>query len=90
MESAHARWLDETASDTSLRVINHPVPDPPSDICKLLNGINCEEAIHLIKVLQSTMFIDNKNITKMVREQDEMSEIVRVLAAGLAQKLTGS
>lgn len=36
------------------------------------------------------MFIDNKNITKMVREQDEMSEIVRVLAAGLAQKLTGS
>lgn len=90
LESAHARWLDESGSDVVPGQVDHPIPDPPSDINKLLNVVQYDEVEMLIEVLQSTMKIDDQRITETVQEQDNISEHVRLLAAGIAQKLPHS
>lgn len=65
-----------------------PIPDAPLDINKLLNPVN-EAFINLLTVLE-TLGSDDPHITETICSQDAMSENVRVLAAGLAQKLPRS
>lgn len=76
LESAHARWLDESANENALVVDQGLIPDPPSDIYKLLNLIECDDAEQLIEALRTSLVLDDRSITKTVREQDVMCETV--------------
>lgn len=90
LESAHAKWLDESAGDSAPTVNVHPIPDPPSDIRKLLNEVECGDVLDLIETLKTSLVIHDRMITQAVCEQDSMCVRVRVLAAGLSQKLPRS
>lgn len=80
VKSAHAKWIDE--SDETMRSTRtEPIPDPPSDINKLLNSVEVEGVSDLVEILEA-MKLDYPRITESVRRQDEASENVRVLAAG--------
>lgn len=90
LESAHAKWLSEgDAQDDAPRKTDEPIPDPPSDINKLLNYADGDAFSNLVTILE-TLKLDDARITERVREQDTLSESVRVLAAGLANKLPRS
>lgn len=82
--------MDESAGESAPGVHDHPIPDPPSDINKLLNLIDCDEVSKLVETLQTSLVIHDRNITQTVREQDSMCKTVRLLAAGIAQKLPRS
>lgn len=90
LESAHARWLDESANDDAPVIDQHPVPDPPSNINKLLNLVEFEGTEQLIEALRTSLVLDDQSITATVREQDVVCNNVRLLAAGIAQKLPRS
>lgn len=42
IESAHAKWLNETGSEHKAPGSDELIPDAPSDINKLLNDVSCE------------------------------------------------
>lgn len=75
LELGHARWLNDSASDVVGQDMDHPVPDPPSDINKLLNSIECDDMTVFLETLMS-MVIDDWNITETVRKQDCMSKTI--------------
>lgn len=62
IESAHAKWLDETDESRLTNDHTEPVPDPPSDINKLLNSVENDEILNLVEILQS-MKLDDPSIT---------------------------
>lgn len=89
VESAHAKWLNEVGDKPNTPIgDDSPVPDPPSDINRLLNPV--ESAFTSLVTILETMKLDDSSITEGIRMQDAMSESVRTLAAGLAQKLPKS
>lgn len=75
LESAHARWLTESASATATQgeSRSEPVPDPPSDISRLLNLTECEEDLFL-EALAVTYDLADSNVTGRIREQDRLVE----------------
>lgn len=68
---------------------SQPIPDPPSDINKLLNSTEVEGFATLVEALEA-MKLDDSTITANMRKQDETTDNVRILAAGIAQKLPRS
>lgn len=89
IESAHAKWLDEDNETKAQTTNNGPIPDPPSDINQLLNPEGDDAFTNLVAVLE-TLELNDQRITEGIRQQDAMGESVRVLAAGIAQKLPRS
>lgn len=63
LESAHAQWLDKLASNMVCQPLSQPLPDPPSDIRKLLNSIDCNDVTIFLESL-SGMAIDDRSITE--------------------------
>lgn len=65
IESAHAKWLDESVSeDKAPGQDEGPVPDAPSNINRLLNPVN-EAFVNLVTVLE-TLGLNDSQITETI------------------------
>lgn len=88
MESAHARWLEEEAADTSKDDVStsQPIPDPPASISKLLNMVDCEEQ-QLVEALMTRYELKDDSITAIICGQDKLVRQIWAIPSGLSEKL---
>lgn len=92
LESAHARWLSEDGDTqhTPMTEANSvPEPDRHGTLSKILNAAECVEG-QLLEALEVTYELDDGDITRSVREQDQLVAEIFAMAAGLSQKIPRS
>lgn len=68
---------------------SQPIPDQPLYINKLLKSVQIDRLMTLVEVLK-VMKLNDSSITEYVRRQDEATENVRALKAGISHKLSRS